>query len=233
MSFNSRLATAAAALVCSIALAAPAAQATTVSDTAGDFLTSFAGPHNGDLDVLSAGVTYNNSDIRLSGRMNGDIGTTANSIYVWGVDRGQGTPFLFRPATEANPIGEHVLFDAAIIMSFDPSLASFILYLDAAGHPTGTHALDAGAITFSGDTINALIPRDLLPSTGFDISQYGYNLWPRLGGVSNGTQVADFAPNDSTFHGTAVPEPASWAMMIMGFGVIGSAMRRRRSVVAA
>lgn len=28
----------------------------------------------------------------------------------------------------------------------------------------------------------------------------------------------------------AVPEPASWAMMIAGFGLLGSAMRRRRSL---
>lgn len=28
----------------------------------------------------------------------------------------------------------------------------------------------------------------------------------------------------------AVPEPASWAMMIMGFGVVGLAMRRRQKV---
>ena len=31
----------------------------------------------------------------------------------------------------------------------------------------------------------------------------------------------------------AVPEPASWAMMIAGFGLAGAAMRRRRSLVAA
>ena len=29
---------------------------------------------------------------------------------------------------------------------------------------------------------------------------------------------------------TAVPEPAAWAMMISGFGLVGAAMRRRRSV---
>jgi hypothetical protein len=28
----------------------------------------------------------------------------------------------------------------------------------------------------------------------------------------------------------AVPEPATWAMMIGGMGVVGGAMRRRRSV---
>ncbi len=32
---------------------------------------------------------------------------------------------------------------------------------------------------------------------------------------------------------TAVPEPATWAMMILGFGVIGSSMRRRRTALAA
>jgi hypothetical protein len=31
----------------------------------------------------------------------------------------------------------------------------------------------------------------------------------------------------------AVPEPASWAMMITGFGLIGYASRRRARMVAA
>ena len=31
----------------------------------------------------------------------------------------------------------------------------------------------------------------------------------------------------------AVPEPASWAMMIAGFGLVGAAARRRRTVIAA
>jgi hypothetical protein len=28
---------------------------------------------------------------------------------------------------------------------------------------------------------------------------------------------------------SAVPEPSTWAMMIGGFGIVGGAMRRRRS----
>ncbi len=31
---------------------------------------------------------------------------------------------------------------------------------------------------------------------------------------------------------TSVPEPAAWAMMILGFGAVGSSMRRRRRTVA-
>ena len=32
---------------------------------------------------------------------------------------------------------------------------------------------------------------------------------------------------------TAVPEPATWALMILGFGIVGSALRRRRRQVSA
>lgn len=39
-------------------------------------------------------------------------------------------------------------------------------------------------------------------------------------------------PNDRAFSLAAVPEPASWAMMIAGFALAGAAMRRRRVVFA-
>ncbi len=47
-----------------------------------------------------------------------------------------------------------------------------------------------------------------------------------------------FAYGDSSYAGTinaavtaAVPEPATWAMMLVGFGAVGYAMRRRKSKV--
>lgn len=54
--------------------------------------------------------------------------------------------------------------------------------------------------------------------TGFDGTNYIPN--------SSGTQFA------GTFTITAVPEPASWAMMIAGFGLLGATMRRRRVSVS-
>jgi len=47
---------------------------------------------------------------------------------------------------------------------------------------------------------------------------------------SNGGSDLDFVLDNIT--GNAVPEPASWAMLIAGFGLTGAAMRRRRVVVA-
>jgi hypothetical protein len=41
-----------------------------------------------------------------------------------------------------------------------------------------------------------------------------------------------FGIGSITFSAGAVPEPASWAMMIAGFGLVGATMRRRRQAVA-
>lgn len=59
-------------------------------------------------------------------------------------------------------------------------------------------------------------------------------------GVNNGgsffgdSTVMSFTMTPASYQPpTAVPEPASWAMLIAGFGLTGAAMRRRRRMVAA
>ncbi len=37
-----------------------------------------------------------------------------------------------------------------------------------------------------------------------------------------------FTPNLTTEGATGVPEPISWSMMVMGFGLIGSSLRKKR-----
>jgi hypothetical protein len=49
-----------------------------------------------------------------------------------------------------------------------------------------------------------------------------------FGGVANQIVFDDITFGSAT-PGPAVPEPASWAMLITGFGLTGAAMRRRRS----
>ena len=46
-------------------------------------------------------------------------------------------------------------------------------------------------------------------------------------GIANGADVR------ANFTLTAVPEPATWGMMIMGFGLAGATLRRRRASALA
>lgn len=57
----------------------------------------------------------------------------------------------------------------------------------------------------------------------------------RLGSGPDGTSTGgNFSIDDLTFDGTApgVPEPATWAMMLVGFAGLGATLRARRAAVA-
>lgn len=50
------------------------------------------------------------------------------------------------------------------------------------------------------------------------------------GAASGNTSIDNIAVTFGNAVGNAVPEPATWGMMILGFGTAGMAMRRRRKV---
>jgi len=197
------------------------AHATTAIDPANDFPGTFSGPQNGDLDVRSVSARQDGTDVTLSALLGGAVGTTSGSVYVWGVNRGAGTEGLLAGAP---PVGAGVFFDAVVVLL--PNATGQVLAFNGANPPTTT-VLSAGAVTVSGDSISAIIPFSALPSTGFTTANYLYNLWPRSGLGSN-VQIADFGPDASSF-AADVPEPGAWALMILGFAMIGGAVRRRRT----
>ncbi|HEX5262624.1 MAG TPA: PEPxxWA-CTERM sorting domain-containing protein, partial [Phenylobacterium sp.] len=166
------------------------------------------------------------------------------------VDRGAGTQFLHNlhvadPQNQPD-VGVGVFFDAFIALTptGGGNATGSVFLLNPSAQVVSMTNLAAGAVTINGDSISVDIPVSLLPSQGFDIAQYGYNLWPRITGISNNNQVSDFAPNESPlpseglprralFLATAVPEPGVWSLMIVGFGGIGLTLRRRRAIQAA
>lgn len=103
---------------------------------------------------------------------------------------------------------------------------------------TSMEALISVIISSSGDAIrfeyihgmvNTLLGTEALPNTTGTVLGYSFD----------GQTLLDTAPDLAATHsytisavGGAVPEPATWAMMLLGFGVLGASMRRNRVRVA-
>jgi hypothetical protein len=188
----------------------PAAYATTAVDPLNDFLPTYTlGPKDLDLDVLLFKVELIGSNFEIGATMQGDIDPTRAGIYVIGVNTGTGVNAPF-----ANVGAPNVIFNQPFVVRKD-----------------GTTTLAGVTATISGASFKLSAPVSLFPSTGFAPERYGFNLWPRIGLGAGNAQIADFAPNNSTI--APVPEPAAWALMIGGFGMIGSQLRRRRALTVA
>ena len=206
------------ALAVLASLPAPGARAAAVVDPANDFLSTYtAGPQNGDLDVLNTNVIFNGANFTLSATLNGAIGTTPGSIYVFGLNRGtNNAPFgAFAPG---------VLFDAVVIAR--PDTTATVTNIGGA-----TFQLAAGAVSINGSSLSLTVPLADLPTQGFAASSYQYNLWPR-DGAGNNNQISDFAPDNRVVGVSVVPEPRTTTLLLLvGAAFPWLAWRRRRTAV--
>lgn len=163
---------------------APEARPSLVTDAANDFIPTYDGPKGADLDVRSMEVSYvGGTTFVLDATLNGAPGTTTGGVYVLGFNRGAGT-------ARFGAIAPGVSFDFVLIVRPGGTSSTRDLI-------TGTATdLPAGAVTITGNTIQARVPASLIPSTGIAPTAYTVNFWPRNGLVST-NQIADFAPDNS------------------------------------
>lgn len=203
------------AIVSTILLTGNAAFAVPFVDPVGDFIPSFVGPRNADLDVVTSEVTLEGSQFVFNARLAGPVGLTTGSLYVLGLDRGAGT-------ARFPVIAPGVLFDE--VLAVTGSGVATVRDLIAGTATT----LPANATTISGDILTVSFPVNLAPSLGFTPSNYTWNLWPRTG-AGNDNQISDFAPDNSNVRVivASVPEPGTVALFSLG--AIGLLFLRRRS----
>ncbi len=102
----------------------------------------------------------------------------------------------------------------------------------------------AHTTSINGSCCSNINPYDVLAHTGGDLGltssgDHGLNLAYSIGRLAKDGSVTlsyAYAVGDkigSTGGDGAVPEPATWAMMLAGFGIIGGTMRRRQRTVVS
>jgi PEP-CTERM motif len=156
---------------------------------------------------------YSVQGVTFGPGLSGNGGSILNECGNFGINARSGTDFLaFNGGV--NSVDELISFAAAV--------TSLSLYVG--------NSSDADYTAEFFDSSNALIGSQTISLIGGsygELSFMGAISSARIFSTSN-VWVAD----DLSFTAGAVPEPASWALMIAGFGLVGSAMRRRKPSVS-
>ncbi|WP_233150940.1 PEPxxWA-CTERM sorting domain-containing protein [Sphingomonas mollis] len=194
-----------------VALSAPA--------TAATLTTAFDADNSNDgvmfdVSVLTGGVSLQSIGI------NAEAGTFDYAVYyrAGGIGTAVNTPDAWTLLGNFNALTTAGLGAVTLLDIADLDLAADSLY---GFYVTDTQGAFSIAYTNSTGSVGDVLAADERLAIGV-----GYGVtWPF------GEASSPRAFNGTLNYVAAVPEPASWAMMIAGFALVGTAMRRRRTRV--
>lgn len=114
----------------------------------------------------------------------------------------------------------------AVVFTFDSAITAFgfdLFDLGDVGRTTLTASYGNTAVTLFGDFVG---------TSGNQAFAGFTSATPFTKVTINNTESGDVVYFDNIRFGAAVPEPATWAMMLVGFAMVGAAVRRRRGTIA-
>ncbi|MEP3226766.1 MAG: PEPxxWA-CTERM sorting domain-containing protein [Parasphingorhabdus sp.] len=169
--------------------------------------------------ATGAGLTFESFETEQSGA----------TVNYPGFSVTESNGFDFITHTSINSFFTSATSDGANSIWFDDngsSLATFVFDAPINAFGFDVAAAAAGTMTFSGGAagsfaLGADTPTffGLISDTAFTTLQFDMSGGPEVGFDALSFGIANVA---------AVPEPATWAFMIFGFGAIGGALRRNR-----
>jgi type VI secretion system secreted protein VgrG len=192
-------------------------QAVTVAATLAGlpFVTDLTGQDLGSVGTLTPGVYRFASSAQLTGNLVLDFAGNAASAFVFQIGSTLTTASASNVTVLNGGAGSGIFWNvgSAATLGTGSTLAGNIFATSSATLNTGASILCGrvvalnGAVTLDGNMIsNNCSGAGALGSGRSDFGSYGF--------------------------AGAVPEPSAWAMLIIGFGATGAAMRRRQPVVA-
>lgn len=179
------------------------------------FVTDLTGQDLGSVGVLTPGVYRFASSAQLTGDLILDFAGNARSAFVFQIGSTLTTASASNISVINGGAGSGIFWNvgSAATLGTGSTFAGNILATSAVTLTTGASILCgrvfalAGAVTMDSNVISN------------DCRGVG----------ANGSGRSDFG---STGFAGAVPEPSAWAMLILGFGATGAAMRRRQRQIA-
>ncbi len=184
-------------------------------------------------EQISTGLLTSNS----TGTADGAQATATINNLALDIGSGSFLPSLFNiSATTIQSFSQ-----ANTIGGFDASGTTTIEGLVLSGSALGALVFDGNllvnpapnTILFSGGGLSIILNEQILSASGITTNaiNIGFTNFPIGTGLQNGNII--FAQTQaSAVAGVngAVPEPATWAMMLIGFGAVGVSMRRRKKL---
>lgn len=154
-------------------------------------------------------IGFNTSFADASGTLSQTFTTTSDGVFDYAFDAGRGEIFCGC----GEPVTFQVFLDGVMLADLSLPFGGSTPQSTPLSHYAGSQALAAGDHTFTF-------------SMGRFASSFGRAPYIVIDGVSGVLTPNVVDP------GGAVPEPATWALLIAGFGMAGAGLRRRRAALA-